>query len=82
MLCPVSEAEYISITYLKTTLLAQIRTDKESKVASTLLLSYLHDLWRVMLHFHDYVLRLLICINSLVEDFDDAHRWKLTRVTV
>ena len=35
-----------------------------------------------MLHLHDYVLRLLIRIYSLVEDFDDAHRRELTRVTV
>ena len=45
-------------------------------------LGYLHDFGAVVLHLHDYVLRLLICVDSLVEDLNNTNRGQLARMIV
>lgn len=42
----------------------------------------LNDLGGVVLHFHDYVLRVFVCVYSLVENLDNTYRWEFTRVTI
>ena len=38
--------------------------------------------WRVVLHLSNYVLWLLLSVDSFVEDFDDSYRWQLARCLV
>ena len=37
---------------------------------------------RVVLHLHDYILGLLLCVDTLVENFDNAHGWEFAGALV
>ena len=50
--------------------------------AKIVLLLNLQVLWRIVLHFHDYILWLFISIDTFVEDFDNPGRRELARVLI